>query len=262
MKNLICALLLLVILPAAVYSQVRIPKTTPGNSTSEPQEPFLYLFDGTLLREGEFTGDKGLFTDRFYYSDGSRIQNTDIKFYQDENLNYYGNYRSEADKKYNTYNFALRKEKGTFSLYASLTSSPVPGGVSMTYFYARGFEDLKPLNYLNLKEDLGVFPNNKHPEEEKAILGLIEKGQTRKRNKRISLFSGLAVFSTGLVIAAIAEKNSTSQLYGVTDPKSQKLQRTGILISTAGLGGMITSLVIPKPEKAYIKALKHYNRFY
>ena len=99
MKDLSYFVLCLVLLPIISFAQVGKQDTPP---------PFLYLRNGTLLKEGEFEIKGGLFGKRFRYNNGDKINFNDIKFYQGEDgyfANYYG---LELEKAYRIINLGRK----------------------------------------------------------------------------------------------------------------------------------------------------------
>jgi hypothetical protein len=98
MKDLSYFILCLVLLPIISFAQV-------GKQDRPP--PFIYLRNGTLLKEGEFETKGGFFGKRFRYNNGDKISFNDIKFYQGED-GYFANYYGR---------FAACTETGTFDLF-------------------------------------------------------------------------------------------------------------------------------------------------
>jgi len=241
MKYLSCLVLGLILLPLTAFSQ---------KEKTDTLSPMLFLRNGTLLKQHEFEVESGLFGIRFFDSSGDKIGIKDIKFYQSK----------EARYAYYSKKATIRQETGTFDLYfLSGTSGYYSGdrymhGSSSKYFYAKGFGDLRELKYRNLKSDLGVFPNNEFPQEEKIILDFLEKGKKRKLTRQVMIFSGLTALITGYVLAQSSNDNFwTRNKAGISG---------GYWLSFTGAGIMGAALIIPKERRFYIEAFRTYNRIY
>jgi len=239
--------LCLALLPIISFAQKEKTDTPP---------PFIYLRNGTLLKEGEFEIKGGLFGKRFRYNNGDKISFNDIKFYQGEE-GYFANYYGR---------FAACTETGTFDLFTVIETSSYydNNGYARTsstkrYLYTKDFGDLKPLNYNNLKADFSIFPNSDHPQEEKIILGLLEQGKQRRKTKLVVLLSGLSGFVVGTALFASAAGPDNSGVF--------RLQNKGLAVSglSVSLGGLVTSVValaLPKESKSYLESFRTYNRTY
>ncbi|NUO01789.1 MAG: hypothetical protein HUU01_14380 [Saprospiraceae bacterium] len=247
MKSLSCFVLCLILLPIISFAQAGKKDTPP---------PFLYLHNGTLLKEGEFETKGGFFGKRFRYNNGDKINFNDIKFYQGED-GYFANYYGR---------FAACTETGTFDLFTLIEENTYHDndGYAQTssikrYLYTKDFGDLKPLNYDNLKADFSVFPNSDHPQEEKIILGLLEQGKQRRKTKMVVLLSGISGFvvGTALYTSVVGQNNSD----GFT-LKNKGLAASGLSISLGGLVTSVVALVLPKESKSYLESLRTYNQTY
>lgn len=246
MKDLSYFVLCLVLLPIISFAQVGKQDTPP---------PFLYLRNGTLLKEGEFEIKGGLFGKRFRYNNGDKISFNDIKFYQGDE-GYFANYYGR---------FAACTETGTFDLFTLIEENSYYDGnnqvhtSSKRYLYTKDFGDLKPLNYDNLKADFSVFPNSDHPQEEKIILDLLEKGKKRRKTKMGVLLSGISgcVVGTALYVSAVGRDDS-----GVFRLRNKGLAASGLSLSVGGLVTSIVALALPKESKSYLESFRTYNRTY
>jgi len=247
MKSLSYFVLYLVLLPVISFAQAEKQDTLP---------PFLYLRNGTLLKEGEFETKGGFFGKRFRYNNGDKINFNDIKFYQGED-GYFANYYGR---------FAACTETGTFDLFTLIEQSTYydNNGYARTsstkrYLYTKDFGDLKPLNYDNLKADFSVFPNNDHPQEEKIILNLLEQGKQRRKKKLVVLLSGLSGFVVGTALFASAAGPDNN---GVFRLKNKGLAASGLSVSLGGLVTSVVALALPKESKSYLESFRTYNRTY
>ncbi len=218
-------------------------------------QPFLYLQDGTMLQRDQFEMKRGLFG-RGFYQNGEKIDFQNIKFYQ-SSKEYYAAYGNRL---------VTRKEKGTLDLYTFVESSTyyTSDGYSRRvstkhYLYTKGFDDLKLVSYDNLKSDFKVFPNNDHPGEKKIVLDLLEKGLKRKKTRKTLVLSGLGGMLLGTACFAAGFGPDET---GVTTLRSKGLTYAGLALTTGGLGVSITGLVMRNEREYYVKALKHYNKFY
>ncbi len=246
MKPSFYFVLFLVLLPIISVAQEGKQDTPP---------PFLYLRNGTLLKEGEFEIKGGLFGKRFRYNNGDKINFNDIKFYQGED-GYFANYYGR---------FAACTETGTFDLFTLIEENSYYDGntqvhtSSKRYLYTKDFGDLKPLNYDNLKADFSVFPNSGHPQEEKIILDLLEKGKKRRKTKMGVLLSGISgcVVGTALYVSAVGRDDS-----GVFRLRNKGLAASGLSLSVGGLVTSIVALALPKESKSYLESFRTYNRTY
>lgn len=245
MKDLSYFILCLVLLPIISFAQV-------GKQDRPP--PFIYLRNGTLLKEGEFETKGGFFGKRFRYNNGDKISFNDIKFYQGED-GYFANYYGR---------FAACTETGTFDLFTLIEENSYYDGntqvqtSSKRYLYTKDFGDLKPLNYDNLKADFSVFPNSDHPQEEKIILDLLEQGKQRRKKKLVVLLSGISGFvvGTALYVSAFGEDNSGFML------RNKGLAASGLSLSLGGLVTTVVALALPKESKSYLESFRTYNRTY
>lgn len=241
MKSLPCLVLGLILLPLAIFAQ---------KEKTDTLSPMLYLRSGTLLKQHEFKVEDKLTGDRFFDNNGDKIGIKDIKFYQSKEARY-GYYSRKR---------TIRVETGTFDLYfLSGTSGYYSGnrymnGSPSRYFYAKGFGDLRELRYRNLKSDLGVFPNNEFPQEEKIILNLFEKGKKRRLTKQVIIWTGISVLIAGTILAESPRDNFwTRGKAGVAG---------GYWLGLVGVGISGVSILMPSEEKFYIEALRTYNRLY
>lgn len=246
MKYLLFFVLCLVLMPNISFSQ---------KEKGDTILPFLYLNDGTFLEEDEFEVKKGIFGMRFFNSGGDKIDIPNIKFYQ-------------SDKEYLAGfggSFAIRKEAGTLDLYTLSESSTYYNGsrhvraTSSYYLYNRGFEDLKVFNYDNLKSEFSVFPNNNHPQEEKIILGLLEKGKKSRKTNTIVFVSGVSALVVGAVLFGVSTGSDENGGFLAGNPQ---LGLAGLGLSAAGVVTMFSTSFLPKERKFYLKSFRTYNRVY
>lgn len=252
-----CFFILILFFPFSVYCQNE-------EEIKEPEGEFLYLFDGRLIREGEYMVEGPKYRMHYKYN-GEDIFRTDIKYMKNGN-GYFGNYKSQSIFGKDQFRFIKRKEVGIYDIFEAahyvggetyrasgggIKNSPIQKKVS--YYYSKGFGELKKADHKNLKADLGIFPNNDFPDIEKSILTYIKKGKRRKNSKTITLVTGMGIFLVGLVMSADAEQSSGT---------SSTDYRKGVAVSGAGLLCSISSFLIPKPEKQYLKALRAYNGTY
>lgn len=224
-------------------------------------EHFVYLHDGTLFKTGDYIEKKALFRYNYFYKNGDKIKWRDIKFHQNKK-GYYG----KTDTRY-----AIREEIGTIDLFYQMEESGghvgsdgyyKSGGSSKSYYYAKGFGQLKNFTYKNLKEDLTVFPNSNFPDQEKIIVEYLELGKKRQKNKWIRLAAGTGVFIVGGIIWSQAQGGD---IPGITPSNSQtnkKQERTGMIIAGVGFTGAVSALFIKKPFKSYRAALRAFNEVY
>lgn len=209
----------------------------------EEGEHFIYLNNNKLLREGDYTVKKGLLLRRFYYLNGKKIKLKEMKYFQDSR-GYFG--------VKNGYTLE-RTESGEIDLFFKIDyDGPINGSYSTrskTYYYTKGFGDLKQLKYQDLMEDLelektGVGFNPK----KNQILDLLEEGKRKRKTSIILLVGGIGTMLAGVLLSRPKEE--------MGDPKV-----LGIVVSGVGLVGTVTGLVI-KPEKSYLKAIQEYNRLF
>jgi hypothetical protein len=136
------------------------------------------------------------------------------------------------------------------------------GGSSKSYYYAKGFSNLKNFTYKNLKEDLTVFPNSNFPEQEKIIVEYLDLGKKRQKNKWIRLAAGTGVFIVGGIIWNQAQGDDTPGITPSNSETNKKQQRTGMIIAGVGFTGAVSALFMKKPFKSYRAALRAYNEVY
>lgn len=210
-----------------------------------PNDHFIYLHNNTLLREGDFEVKQNLLFKRFFYPTGEKVNVADIKYFQDKK-GYYAVFSGGYDT-------AKRLENGTFDLFVKydyVSAGPGPGGTSRTYYYARGFGDLRRLQYKNLKADLILDPGAAYKTQNELINKYLEKGKTRRIVSLSMLGGGMATFLVGALI-----------YQSDNGPVITPAQRTGLVIGIAGILTAGISLTI-NDDKPLIKALKEYNKVY
>lgn len=210
-----------------------------------PTDHFIYLHDNTLLREVDFEVKQNLLSRRFFFPSGEKINLADIKYFQDKK-GYYAVFSSGYDT-------AKRLEYGTIDLFVKydyVSTGPGPGGISKSYYYARGFGDLKRLQYKNLKADLILDPDPAFKTQNELINKYLEKNKTRRTVSLAMLGGGLATFLVGGLIYESGD-----------GPVVTPAQRTGLAICLAGILTAGISVTINR-DKPLMNALKEYNKVY
>lgn len=230
-------------------------------------EYFIYLSNGKLLSEGDFSIKKGIFRNKFRDKHGKKIKRMDIKFYRDSK-GYFGSLVKKTifGKDFST--LIPRVETGVFDIFREIEKSGYVGndgyyhssGSLKTYYYAKGFGDLKNLTYDNLIKDLCVEPNSLNNPQCTDILNTLEKGKKRRKTTLILLGTGI----TTMIVGGIIAKKGTGQPSKL-DPLFQtegntKIQNRGLIISAVGFSVVVSSIVWPKSRKKYLEALRAYNK--
>ncbi|MCB9282721.1 MAG: hypothetical protein H6563_01495 [Lewinellaceae bacterium] len=232
-KNLLFVLFSLLLCPIALQAQDR-PADLKQN------EPFIYLRNNTLLREGDYEIKPGFLSKRFFYPNGEKISLTDIKYFQDEK-----GYYSISPGGYGT---AKRIEPGTMDLFIKYDYSSE--GTIKKYYYAKGFGDAKLVNYKNLEQDLVLSSERAYRSQNELIQGYLKKGKTNSIIRWSVFGGGMATFFTGMAIYG-----------GDKGPDDSSVKKTGLIVSLVGIVTAGVSLTI-NSEKSYLKALREYNKVY
>ena len=212
-------------------------------------ENFVYLKDGTLLKDGEFVFKKKLFQNRYSHLNGDKIILRDISFYQDDK-GYFAVQTGKTIFGQKTYEPIKRFETGRIDLFKKITSTydGKTSSRSSIDYYSRGFEGLNSINYKNLKRDLILSDDENLKIHNELILSHLEKGKKNKKTGNTLLWAGLGTFVAGIGLTEAGKNNDSLKLLGNV---------------TAGIGfvGAISSLIIHS-KPSYRNAIREYNKFY
>jgi hypothetical protein len=168
---------------------------------------YVYLFNGSVEYGNIVEQKMGLFQGAKIRADNKEWSPKEVRFYKSER-GFYANIGPAKGKTSRT--FAQRERTGNINLYrlvqtyytgAGYTSGGGMGGRSgrsVTYYYNKGFGDVKKANYKNLSVDL--------VDNKKSLLHL--SNYKRAYNMQSGcLFGVFASVVGGQVIMSIAEKN-------------------------------------------------------
>lgn len=260
MIKYISAFLFLMAIQLPSFAQNWEPATKNENV---PAGHFVYLFDGTLLKPGDYTRKEGIFMNRFFYNNGDKIKFENIKYFRDED-GYYGNNTGQTLFGQTTTSIIKRLEPGALDLFREIDYNTTGNGyssTSITYYFARGFDDMKLFSYENLKEE---FTNNplSAPSKQTLILETLETGKKQKKKRLIMIGAGIGTMLVGGIIYAAGEGGPSDLDPLIREEGNKTVQLTGLTITTLGLATTVSSLLFKKPQKFYMKAFKSYNEFY
>jgi hypothetical protein len=220
---------------------------------------YVYLFNGSV-EYGNIVEQGGFFKGKIKL-DGKEFSTREVKFYKGET----GFYANIAHIKRGTRTFAQRETKGKVNLYRLVQTSYQPGGytpgfggmggmgggyysgggvrTSVTYYYNKGFGEVKKASYGNLKEDLA--------DNQKSMLHLSYYKKARNIQNGC-MFGSVASLIGGFVLAANALSNQKP---------GEKANNMPLII---GFGGSIVFAIVSavfafKKHKHMKAAISAYN---
>ncbi len=217
---------------------------------------YLYLFSDSLLYGKEIEYKIPFLGPNYFNIDSRRIELDIVKFYQNE-TGFYANTKSLSFSGISS--FAERLKKGKINLYEKTTKSQAMGHINpstgmymggggfskTTYYYNKGFGDLKKANYSNLIIDLS--------DNAESLLSLNKYKSLRKTE--VTFYTiGAALFVGGFISLV----NKTKDVDYDTEPHPN-LTGNAIIMGTGFACGIVGVTISFGKTKHLKKAIDKYN---
>ncbi|WP_020537139.1 hypothetical protein [Lewinella cohaerens] len=224
------------LLPALLLFVFSITSAQDESLTNMPEEDFVYLKDSTLLFSSDFTAKRGFIKTNFFQLNGDKIPFEQVKFY---NLD--GDYRANFNA-----SILPRIETGYYNVFEG--KSYQSNSSSKNFYFSRApFGDLQSLKYNTLLEVL----NTPNPEIDQTELAQIQEtlGLGKRKQKKVFIMLGTGLGA--LIIGGI-----------LMDQDGRDARIAGVTLAGAGLVTCIASLMVKKPARFHLAAVRQYNKFY
>ena len=216
--------------------------SNPKDSSSTVEGNYLYLFTGNIISGKTIDLKEPLFGNPHLLIDGNKFNAHEVKFYSNDEGFFANTIKLQG---LSTSSFSRRVRKGRINLYERTTYNATAmtygyagtsgfgghgtygsvGGFGVgaslphtKYYYNKGFDDLKHLDYYSLKNDMADDPL--------AISALNHWNKTRKKGNAF-LYSSLLV--TGVSFIAFTNKVTESE-----DPQVT-IELVGLSLGISGL---------------------------
>ncbi|MEM1220726.1 MAG: hypothetical protein AAGH79_17530 [Bacteroidota bacterium] len=211
----------------------------------DPAGPYLYLTDGTLLQEGEFTYEKKWIT-KYYDLEGGEIVPSRLQFVKTSSV-LFGYIHSSP----RSHEKIQCEEEGLFNIFFRSQSTRISDGSfssTKSYYYSKPLGEIYELNGVNLLRDLILLDVPEAAEVNQEIRSLLTTADRKDRQRWTQSGIGLGTFLVGALIFYSTEVGSP-------------VNWGSLGVCLVGVGTIVTA-PWGKGKKLSFDALRRYNEAY